>query len=117
MPTSSNGDCDDGSIPLGCEGHAGHPAAADGEDGFLMALTSGWGSPPLYLSHPSRPFNSLGDGDSIIVPLDGGHGDRPGQVPDLVAGGGEDDPLLKGDSLFLSLPSRLAAAFMTVTVL
>ena len=42
MPTGSNGDCDDGSIPLGCEGHAdplAHPAAADGEDGFFIALT------------------------------------------------------------------------------
>ena len=106
MPTSSNGACDDGSITLGCEGHAVHPAAADGEDGFLMALTSGWGSPPLYLSHPSWPFDSLGDGDSIVVHLNGGHGDRPGQVPDLVAGGGEDDPLLKGDLLFSSLPPQ-----------
>ena len=33
---------DDGSILLGCEGHTGHlanPAAADGEDGFFIALT------------------------------------------------------------------------------
>ena len=82
-----------------------------------MALTSGRGSPPLYLSHPSRPFDSLGDDDSVVLPLDEGYRDRPGQVPDLVAGGGEDDPLLKGDLLFLSLPSRVAAAFMTVTVL
>ena len=99
MPTSSNGDCDDGSIPLGCEGHAGHlahlahPAAANMVK-MAMALTSGRGSPPLYVSHPSCPFDSLGDGDCVVLPLDGGHGDRPGQVPDLVAGGGEDDPFV-----------------------
>jgi hypothetical protein len=107
LPTSSNGDCDDGSIPLGCEGHAGHPAAADGEDGFLMALTSRWGSHPLYLSHPSRPFDSLGDGNGIVVPLGRGHADRSGQVLGMVAGGGEYDPPLSGDVLVNISPTQV----------
>ena len=41
-----------------------------------------------------------------MVPQDGGHGDCPGQVLDFVAGGGKDDPLLSGDSSFLSLPPQ-----------
>ena len=51
------------------------------------------------------PQSSLGGpGDLVCAPLDEGHGDRPGPVPELAAGGGRDDPLLSGDSLFLSLP-------------
>ena len=46
---------------------------------------------------PQSSCGSLDDGDSVIVPLDGGHGDHPGQVLGVVAGGGEDDPLLSGD--------------------
>ena len=48
--------------------------------------------PPFYLSHPNCPSDSLGGGDRVVVPLDGGHGDRSGPVLDLVAGGGNDDP-------------------------
>jgi hypothetical protein len=47
--------------------------------------------PLLYLSHPSRSSNSLGGGDSVVVPLDGGCGDRPSLVLDLVAGGDGDE--------------------------
>ena len=62
--------------------------------------------PPFYLSHPNRPADSLGGGDNVVIPLDGGHGDHPGPVIYSVADGGEDDPLLSGDSLFLSLPPQ-----------
>ena len=51
-------------------------------------------APSLYLSHPSRLFASIDDGGSIVVPLDGGHGDRPGLV--------------------LGVPALLAAALMTM---
>ena len=51
----------------------------------------------LYLSLPPQSsLSSLDDGDSVVVPLDGGHGDRPGQVLGVVAGGSEYDPLLSG---------------------
>ena len=32
---------------------------------------------PLYLSYPSRSSVRPGDSDSVVVPLDGGNGDRP----------------------------------------
>jgi hypothetical protein len=44
------------------------------------------------LSLPSQmPRDGLGEGDGVIVPLDGGHGDPPAQVLGVVAGGGEDE--------------------------
>ena len=55
--------------------------------------------PTFYLFLPSRPSDSLGGGDSVVIPLDGGHGDCPG---------GKDDPLLSGVSLFLSLAPQLS---------
>ena len=59
----------------------------------------------------------LDEGDSVVVPLDGGHSDRPGQVLGVVGSdGGEDDPLLSGDIL-LSIsptPALLASALKTV---
>ena len=63
---------------------------------------------PLFcLSHPGiLDSGGLGGGDSIVVPLVGVSGNRPSPVLDLVAGVGEDDPLLSGDSLFLSLPPQ-----------
>ena len=43
----------------------------------------------LYLSLPPQSsLSSLDDGDSVVVPLDGGHGDRLGRVPVVVAVGG-----------------------------
>ena len=51
-------------------------------------------------------FDSLGGSDSVVVHLDGGHADRPRPFLDSFAGGGEDDPLLNGDSLFLLLPPQ-----------
>ena len=52
----------------------------------------------LYLSLPPQSsLSSLDDGDSVVVPLDGGHTDRLGQVLGVVAGGSKDDPLLSGD--------------------
>ena len=53
--------------------------------------------------------------DSIVT-LGGGHADRPVQVLGVVAGGGEDDPLLSGPRLYLSHPSRLPAASMKMTM-
>ena len=51
---------------------------------------------PFYLFLPSRPLAVL---VTVTAPLDEDHGDRPGPVPDLAAGGGKDDPLLCDDSL------------------
>ena len=50
----------------------------------------------FYRSHPSRPCGGLDGGDSIVVLLGGGHGNRRGQVLGVVAGGGEDCPLFSG---------------------
>ena len=58
---------------------------------FLVVLS-------LYLSLPPQPsLGGLDDSDSVVVPLDGGHTDRLGQVLGVVAGGSKDDPLLSGD--------------------
>ena len=40
---------------------------------------------------PQMSRDGLGEGDGVIVPLDGGHGDPPAQVLGVVAGGGEDE--------------------------
>ena len=64
--------------------------------------------PTFYHSHSSCTTDSLGGGDSVVKPQDGGHGDCPGRVLDSVAGGGKDDPLLSGDPLFLSLPPQMS---------
>ena len=64
---------------------------------FLVVLS-------LYLSLPPKlSLGGLDDGDSVIVPLDGGHGDRPSQVLGVVAGGNKDDPLHSGNvSVYIS---------------
>ena len=75
---------------------------------FLVVMSS-------YLSLPPQSFCSgLDEGDSVAVPLDGGHGNPIGQVPGVVAGGGGDDPPLGGSvgedepllsgSVLLSIP-------------
>ena len=79
---------------------------AGGKDGFLMApfrmlvittLPCYWKTrlvtTPRLLdgSHPNRYFNSLDSGDSVVIPQDGSHGHRSGQVRDFVAIDGEDD--------------------------
>ena len=51
----------------------------------------------VHLAHPAV-FDSLGGGDNVVVPLDGGHRDRPGRVFDYAAGGDKDGPLLSVDS-------------------
>ena len=51
-----------------------------------------------HFSHPGS-YGGLYEGDVVVVPLNGGHGDPPGQVASVVAGGGKDDPLLSGDVL------------------
>ena len=56
--------------------------------------------------HPNRSFNSLNSGDSVVIPQDGGHSNRSGQVLDFVPIDGEDDLLLSEDSSFLSLPPQ-----------
>ena len=57
-------------------------------------------------SHPNRSFDSLYGGGRVVVPQDGGHGDRSGQVLDYVPIDGEDDLLLSEVSSFLSLPPQ-----------
>ena len=47
---------------------------------------------------------------AMTVPLAGGPGNRPGQVLVVVAGGGEDCPLLSGDVYLV--PVRLVQASM-----
>ena len=54
----------------------------------------------FYLSRPSCPCSGL----------DGGRGDRPGQVLGVVAGNGKDGPLLSGDVYLV--PVRLMEASM-----
>ena len=59
----------------------------------------------FYLSHPSRLAAAL-----MLVTarsLGGGHGDRPSQVLGVVAGCGEDDPLLSGDVLVYISPTQV----------
>ena len=65
---------------------------------MVRLLSSVLSLPPRY------SIGGLGGGDSVVVPLDGDRADLPGPVLNLVAGGGEDDPLHSGDSLFLTLP-------------
>ena len=43
---------------------------------------------------------------AVTVPQGGGHCNRPGQVLGVVAGGGEDCPLLSGDVLSRPRSSR-----------
>jgi hypothetical protein len=49
------------------------------------------------------------EGVSVVVPLDGGHGNYPVQVLGMVAGGGEDDPLLSGDVLVYISPTPVVS--------
>ena len=64
-----------------------------------------------FLSLPSSClFDGLDDGESVVVPLDGGHIDCPGQVPGMVAGGGEDDSLL-GGAVFVSISPTPAVSW------
>jgi hypothetical protein len=47
----------------------------------------------LSLSLPPQLYRSgLDEGVGVVVPLDGGHGDHPGQVLGAVADGGEEEP-------------------------
>ena len=86
-----------------------HPAVAGGKGGLLMTpfrllviatlpcnrevrLVT---NPRLLgCSHPNRSFDSLDSGKIVVIPQDGGHGDRSGQVLDFVAIDGEDGLLL-----------------------
>ena len=54
-----------------------------------------------------------------MLPLCGGRGDLPGPVLSLDVGGGNDNPLLSGDSLFPTPPSQvvLVVVSMAVTIL
>ena len=101
----------------------------DGEDGFLMALTcllvptifpcrlpaclpllgdlseiqsSAVISSSLSLL-PQSSYGSLDGGDSVIVPLDRGHGDHPGQVLGVLLVAARMIPFLVMMSLSLSL--------------
>ena len=51
-----------------------------------------------------------------MVPLGGGRGDLPGPVPKLDAGGGNDDPLLSGVSLFPTPPSQVVLVVVSMAV-
>ena len=112
MPTVGDGNGDDGPTLLGWYsrvGHLAHLAAAGGIDDFLMApfrllvvttLLCYWETrlvaTPRLLggSHPNCSFDSLDSGDNVVIPQDGGHGDRSSQVLNFVAIDGEDDLLL-----------------------
>ena len=49
-------------------------------------------------SLPTKLFCvNLDEGGDVAVPLEGGHGNHPGLVLGVVAGGGEDGPLLSGN--------------------
>ena len=79
----------------------------DSDSGSSQGLVDGEGEDEvlsLYLSLPPKlSLGGLDDGDSVIVPLDGGHGDRPSQVLGVVAGGNKDDPLHSGNvSVYIS---------------
>ena len=65
---------------------------------------------------PVKSCSSLDGSGSVVVHLEGGHGDLPGQVPGVVAGGGGDDPPLGGRVLpsISPTPALLAAALMAV---
>ena len=65
-----------------------------------MAISSSLSLPP------QSSFGGLVEGDSAAVPLDGAHGDHPGQVLGVVAGGGKDDPLLSVMFSSISLPPQ-----------
>ena len=88
-------------VPSGA-GCSNHPNQVLGVVGGVRDDPLLGGDPLLSISS----FDSLDGGDSAVVPLDEGHGDCSGQVLDFVAGCGEDDPLLSGDSSFLSLPPQ-----------
>ena len=72
---------------------------------------------PLWCSGSYSVFYSVsptlvlywrpGSGDSVVVPLDVGRGYLPGPVLNLDAGGGNDNPLLSGDSLYPTPPSQV----------
>ena len=62
-------------------------------------------SVPFNFSHPSRSSVRPGEGDSVVVPLDGGLSDRPCPVLDSVVGDGEDGPLLSGDVAVVIFPT------------
>ena len=49
-----------------------------------------------------------------MVPLGGGN--PPGPVPNLDAGGGNDDPLLSGDSLFPTPLSQVVLVVVSMVV-
>ena len=53
----------------------------------------------VYLSRPSCPSGGLDGVSGVMIPLDEGHGNCLSQVLGIVAGGGEDSPLLSGDDV------------------
>ena len=75
---------------------------------FLVVIFS-------YLSLPPQSSCSrLDGGDRVVVPLDGGHSELPGQVLGVLAGGGKDYPLLGGGVLpYISPTTALLAAALT----
>ena len=74
-------------------------------------MNLGISPPPLacLIIVPSDEFH-------VVAPLDGSHGDRPGLVPDLAAGGGEDDPLLSGDVDVAISPNPVVLLSVLATV-
>ena len=71
---------------------------------FLGVVAGGDKDDPLLSGNMFPPvfptpvvLRDLDEGDNVAVPLEGGHGDHPSLVLGIVAGGGEDGPLLSGD--------------------
>ena len=62
----------------------------------------------LYLP-PQLSCGGLDEDVSVVVPLDGCHGDLPGQVVSVVAGGGEDNPRLSGGVLVYISPTSVVS--------
>ena len=65
--------------------------AGGGEDEPLLS-GDGEDGPPFCLSHPNSSGCGLDGGDGVVVPQDGGHAERPGQVLGDVVVGGKDEP-------------------------
>ena len=77
-----------------------------GDLSYIHSLAVMWS----FLSLPPQSScGGLNEGDNVVIPLDGGHSDQLGQVLGVVAGGGEDDPLLSGDVLVYISPTPVVS--------
>ena len=58
----------------------GHGMVAGGGEDEPLLSGDGEDGPPFCLSHPNSSGCGLDGGDGVVVPQDGGHAERPGQV-------------------------------------